>query len=244
MKLKGAVLIIGSLLWATNQGYKIGLRKNWRNKRLLMRNKIHVKVPIRYGRLSGEKNEKNYTMVFSKECESKNKFGTAYVIPFKRNEIRSLKGIENQARFLSEAEGSSNKKLCKGGNDKWCTIGIIFNPNFEKNLKLNILNWWKELIEKDNGLSDYHEYYIGKEKSVLSKRGEIYINWPKAIEKHNQKKIDVIDFILATCTKPNLNYYPSIKQLSERIKIDKRKYFFHNIENGITTFQDRLILKE
>jgi len=244
MKLKGAILLIGSLLWDPNQGDRIGLRKNWRNKRLLMKEKIHVKAPIRYGRLSGRNNERNYTIVFSKKCESKNRFGTAYVIPFKNKEICSLKGIENQARFLSEAEGASDRDLCKGGDKKWCTIGIIFNPHFDKNLQFSILDWWKELIEKDHGLIDYPEYKIGKEKSILSEKGQILIKWPKAIDQINQEKIDELDFILATCTKPNLKEYPCIEQLKENVQIDQRRYFFHNIENGITTFEDRLILKE
>lgn len=244
MKLKGAILLIGSLLWAPNQGDGIGSRKKWRNKRLLVKDKIHVKVPIRYGRLSGNNNEQSYTIVFSKECESSNKFGTAYVIPLRNREIRSLKGIENQARFLSEAEGSRNQKLCKGGNEKWCTIGIILNPNLENNLRLKILDRWQKLIKKDSGLSDYHEYKIGKEKSILSENGEITINWPKAIDKNNQNKIDDFDFIIATCTKPNLSAYPCIEQIIETVQNERRKYFFKNMENGITTFQDRLVINK
>lgn len=243
MKLKAAILIIGSLLWDPDQGTVVGARKKWRDDRLSINRKIHVKAPIRYGRLSGNENKK-YTMVFSSECEQTNKFGTAFVVPLKRNEIRSIKGIENQARFLSRAEGDSNDKLCKGNQDKWCTIGILFNPSFDKKLKLRFLTRWHELLEKENGLKDYQDYKVGAEESILSEFGEIKLHWPKAIDMRNQKIIDEFNLILATCTKPNINAYPDIEELRKNVQSDDRKYFFNNIANGITTFQDREILKE
>lgn len=243
MKLKGAILIVGSLLWDPDQGDNLEARKRWRNARLKIKDRIHVKAPIRYGRLSGKEPNQNYTMVFSRECEKEEKFGTAFVVPFKNETIRSFKGIENQARCLSRAEGNSNDKLCKGNNPEWCTIGTILNPNLEKKLKCKFLTFWKKLLENDDGLKNSNEYKIGTEKSVLSEIGEIKINWPKAIASSDQKLIDNIDFILATCTKPNLDTYPSIEDLKKAIHADTRKYFYKNIENGITTFQDRKILR-
>ena len=65
MELKGAILIIGSLLWDPDQGNEKGARKTWRNKRLKMEDRVHVKVPIRYGRLSGSVHNRHFTMVFS-----------------------------------------------------------------------------------------------------------------------------------------------------------------------------------
>ncbi len=237
MKLKGGILIIGSLFWDPNQNNKIGLRESWRRKRLLMNNKIHVKAPIRYGRRSG--NEKNLTMVFSKDCETKSKLGTAYLVPFKNEIIKSIKGIENQARFLSEAEGSNDKKLCKGGNEEWCTIGILFNPQLDKSIKNKILQKWSSLLEIDGKLKDFSIY-----KSVLSTEGEITINWLKAVSKNDQEMIEEFDFMLATCAKPTEEPYPNEKVISEDIVVDNRKYFFKNIQNGITSFQDRKVLKE
>ena len=55
--MKGAVLIIGSLLWDKKEH-----RIDWRKNRLLVNEKIHVFAPICYGRKSGE--NKNYTMVY------------------------------------------------------------------------------------------------------------------------------------------------------------------------------------
>ena len=240
--MKGAILIIGSLLWDPDQGDDKGARKIWRNTKLKMEDRIHVKAPIRYGRHSGSKVNQYFTMVFSTECEEQEKFGTAFVVPFKKETIRSFKGIENQARFLSKAEGKSDDKLCKGNNDKWCTIGAILNPEFDKRLKLKFLTFWNDLLENDGGLKDINEHKIGTEKSVLSEFGEIKIDWPKAIAKSDQKIIDNIDIVFATCTKPNINTYPSIEELRKDINADTRKYFLKNIANGITTFQDRKIL--
>ncbi len=207
-----------------------------------MKDKLHVKVPIRYGRLSEKNNEKQYTMVFSQSCDNNNHFGTAYIIPFKRNSIRSLRGLENQARFLSEAEGARDRKLCIG-KSKWCTIGILFNPNIEPEIKKQILNKWKQLVLKDGGLADFQDYKICDEETVLSDHGEILINWPNAVDERDQDGIDNFDVIIATCTKPTLENYLSIDELRMKAQNDKRGYFYQNIKNGITTFEDRLILK-
>lgn len=235
MELKGAILIIGSLLWDPDQNNKIGFRKAWRSKRLLMKDKIHVKAPIRYGRRSGR--NQNLTMVFSKDCDNENRIGTAYLIPLKKI-IKSFKGIENQARFLSQAEGASDNKLKKGIKSEWCTIGIQFNPNFNKDVKSEILAKWKAKVLYDGGLKNVEIY-----KSVLSTGGELTINWLSAVNKNDQKIINEFDFILATCTVPTENLLPNEKEISKDVVIDDRKYFFKNIQNGITTFQDRGVIK-
>ena len=240
--MKGGILIIGSLFWDNNQGEKINFRKTWRNKRLNIKDKIHVKAPIRYGRTG--LNKETYTMVFSSEIDKDEKFGTAYVVPFKNIEIKSFKGILNQARFLSEAERSNNKKLCKGNVDKWCTIGILFNPNFDSVKKNKILKKWEKSIRKDDGLIDHLDYCIEPEQSILSNKGEILINWLNPVDINKKKELNSFDFIIATCTKQDLKKYPKSELLKETFLNDKRKYFYKNIENGITTFQDREILKQ
>lgn len=242
IKIRCAVFIIGSLYWDPDQGNNKRLRKRWRADRLIMKENIHVKAPIRYGRLSGENHDKHYTMIFSKGCDNETSIGTAYVIPFKNKIIHSLKGIENQARFLSQAEGANDNNLSKGGRSKWCTIGILFNPSIDSEIKQKIFTKWKKLLKIDGGLKDYQEYRVGKEESVLSDHGEILIKWPEAVDKRDQSMIDEFDIIIATCTKP-LSNYPSVDVQRESVQKDKRRYFYQNILNGITTFEDRLILK-
>ena len=239
--MKGGILIIGSLIWDNNQGGKKDFRKKWRAKRLNVSEKIHLKVPIRYGRKSGDKNP-TYTMVFSSGIDMANDFGTAYFVPFKNQPIRSFRGILNQARFLSEAEGSNDKKLCKGNNNKWCTIGIMFNPKFDLAKKEQILSKWELNLKNDEGLIDYDEYRIAQENSILSNRGEILMDWLNPVDKNRKELFDEFDFVIATCTKPNLEVYPSSQELKLNISQDERRYFFSNIENGITTFQDRELI--
>jgi hypothetical protein len=241
LNFKSGVLIIGSLLWDDHQGNHRNLRKHWRQKRLSVDKKIHVKVPIRYGRLSGD-NQKNYTMVFSKEAERSNQLGTAYVIPFK-NKLVYFRSLHNQAGFLSEAEGKSNKKLVKGGEDKWCVIGLLFNQQIAVNTKDYVLKLWQEKLSS-HGLGDnYTNLKIGREESILSNRGEILINWPQPVDAKFEKEMNSYDVIIATCTVQNLDAYPTPSMMSANAKIDGRKYFYNNIKNGITTFQDNQILQ-
>lgn len=241
--MKGAVLIIGSLLWDKKKH-----RIEWRKNRLLINKKIHVFAPICYGRESGIKENKNYTMVLSSNLEKNKKFGTAFLIPFKEQSIKTFEDILNEARKLSSAENSNengDNKLCKGNKVKWCTIGIIFNPKLEKVKKDKLLEKLQQKIKDENGLKDYMEYCInGKEKSILSEKGEILINWLKTVNPKNQNKLNELDFILATCTKQNIKEYPKIKELREAISKDTRDYFFNNIMNGITTYQDREIIEQ
>jgi hypothetical protein len=181
-------------------------------------------------------------MVFSKDVEIKNQMGTAFIIPCKK-EIKSFKGLFYQAQYLSEAEGSNDKKLVKGENDKWCTIGLLFNPNFNQLNKNDILIRWERKLIEDGIGNDYQNYRVGnKEYTILSSQGEILINWLKALDSRNQAIIDKFDIIIATCTKPSEPRYPDAVLIKENSIIDKRKYFFNNIRNGISTFQDRDVI--
>ena len=206
--MKGGILIIGSLFWEDHQERHKNLRKNWRSKRLSMKDKIHIMAPIRYGRKS--KNS-SYTMVFSKQVEINNTLGTAYFVPFKK-ELKSFKTLSNQAEYLSEAEGAEDVKLVKGGNRKWCVIGILFNPKFNIEEKNEILKLFAKKLIADGLVDEYANLRVAPEPTILSKQGEINISWPSTINIKEQKILDTFDFMLATCTqaKPD-NSYPSIK---------------------------------
>ncbi|TXD46912.1 MULTISPECIES: hypothetical protein [unclassified Polaribacter] len=182
--MRGAVLIIGSLLWDKKEH-----RIEWRKNRLLINEKIHVFAPICYGRESGEKDEKNHTMVFSSDLEKNKNLGTAYILPFKNREIKTFEDILKEAKQLSNAENSNengNDKLCKGDKEKWCTIGIIFNPKLDKAKKDSLLKKWEQKLLDNDGLKDFAEYCVNnKEKSILSKKGEILIEWSVPVNKKN-----------------------------------------------------------
>lgn len=232
MELKGAVLIIGSLLWDETEH-----RVKWRKERLNEKEKIHVCAPIQYGRKS---DKGGYTMVFSSSNE---KLGKAYLIPFKRNLIRSPKGVLNQARFISKAENTSKTQVCNKlykGTSGWCSIGVLFNPELNTQTKNKILSYWTKEHRKDGGLIDFQKYKLESEEiSVLNEKGELTINWPKSVNPQNQANVDKLDFIIATCTEPNFNgeYEASI------FLNDRRSYFFKNLEHGINTSRDNEILK-
>lgn len=79
MKLKGGVIIIGSLLWDDKNK-----RKNWRKGHLNCDEAFRVELPIRYGRYSKDR-RKEYTMVFSKDCQkNKKRSGTGWIFPLKK----------------------------------------------------------------------------------------------------------------------------------------------------------------
>lgn len=241
--MRGAILIVGSLLWDKKKH-----RIEWRKNRLLLDEKIHVFAPIRYGRESGKNDNKNYTMVFSSNLEKCKNFGTAYVVPLKNKCSKPFEDLVNEAEQLSIAENSNengDNKLCKGNNSKWCTIGLLLNPKIEKEEKDSLLKKWQQKLIVDNGLKDYKEYCINnEEESILSEKGEILINWLTSVNPNNKTKLNEFDFILATCTKQNIKDYPKITELKDSALRDVREYFFNNVTNGITTFQDREIIKQ
>lgn len=234
--MRGGILIIGSLLWDPDQGENKGIRKEWRKKRLKMDEKIHVFAPIRYGRKS---TNGSYTMVFSKEIDSPASMGTAFVVPFK-NEISTFKGLLNQAQYLSEAEGMNDKKLIKGKADKWCTIGILLNPDIDERSKSAISVKYLKQLNSDEYSRYFSDFKLGSEPSILKNNGEIDINWIRTVNPQLQKSINGLDFILATCPKPKI--YPDSKEIKANLEADSRNYFYNNIMNGITTFQDKEIL--
>ncbi len=236
--MKGGVLIIGSLLWDQHQEKNLNARKNWRAKRLKFNKRIHVFAPIRYGRISGKG---VYTMVFSELAEINNNWGTIYFVPFKK-EINSFQGIFNQARYLSNAEGADDKNLVKGNGKKWCVIGILFNPTFDKERKMILLNKFQQKLNEENLNDEYSKFCISPEVSILSPQGEININWPKATNPKNQEGLNLYDFIIATCPQQNLESYPDAATIKTAVLNDARNYFYNNILNGITTFQDREII--
>ena len=235
--MKGGVLIIGSLLWDKHQGKYLNVRQNWRTKRLNFNKRIHVFAPIRYGRTSNG----IYTMVFSKLAEINNNLGTIYFVPFKK-EINSFNGIYNQAKYLSNAEGARDMKLVKGTNEVWCVIGILFNPNFDNERKTALLNSFQQKLEEENLNDEYTKFCISPEVSILSAQGEINIKWPKTTNPKIQEELNSFDFMIATCPLQNIESYPDAATIKAAIPNDVRDYFYRNISNGITTFQDREIM--
>jgi hypothetical protein len=247
LHLKGGVIIIGSLLWQDNYKDKDNdkIRYDWRNKYLDLSSKILTRLPIRYGRYSSDN---IYTMVFSTDCEKSSKSGTGFVVPFKRGYIDNMDDLISEAQMMSKAEGM-DEKFIGGKNSSWASMGILVNRNrVQPDIYKIVLTKWSEKFKNDGGGKDISEYGVGKERRSISKNGELQIRWPKSIIPYEQPKIEGIDFLIATSTKPrhidnNANKYPSVSEIVSSVENDsKRRYFLNNFQHTITTFQDNKVI--
>jgi hypothetical protein len=156
--LKGAVLVIGSLLWEDHlkQDKKDNIRSNWRNERLNNSESefVPVHVPIYYGRFSQKRQV--YTMTFrtkegnflrnhgkfgsqraaSIRIDNELELGKAYCIPLK-NEVITIDNLYSEINNLAVAEGiytTSNEHFYSG----WGRVLLLMNPK-------NQLNWFEKI---------------------------------------------------------------------------------------------------
>lgn len=238
-KLKGGVLIIGSLLWQDHL-YSLGddIRKFWRADHLLTESKIIVKVPIRYGRLSNQDNI--FTMTFSKSV-SNSKRGTGYFIPFSKSFITSEIELINEALALSGAEGMRGRFV--GRPDNWGTLGILFNDKkIDGPLKNKLITLWQNMITETNEFDNQH-YKLNKESPCIKPNGTLNFQWISPVDSRLKDLLDSYDFLIATATRPT--NYPKINKLAKNVNADKsRHYFIENYKHGITTFQDIAVLNK
>ncbi len=148
-KIKGGVIIMGSLFWENEKNCVAGkekdsrARRRWRELNLDLSKKQNIRVPIRYGRFSGKENRENtYTMVLSREYLKR--LGTALVVPFNRVFSIKEKGkIREQIKRLARVEGiqkGKEKVLAKN----WSAVTIWINP--KSNYFNEIRNYWQKHI--------------------------------------------------------------------------------------------------
>lgn len=229
INLNGGVLIIGSLLWDENE-----LRENWRNKSLRIADKIKVSAPIRYGRVSKSRNY-TFSMVFSQECNDKDKMGKAFFVPFRDNPIDFDK-LKTQTIELIKSE-RDKPDAGERFNWDWGALTIVLNPKIllkdsDKYIQANaLLYYWEKCY--GNGFNP-DNYKVGEEIPVLDKRGVLSFTWPDELKDY--------DFLIATATKPDRDKYPTAKEITDRIIVNEySEYFENNIKSGIETFQDKHI---
>jgi len=223
--MKGAVLVIGSLLWEDENNslnkFQGKLRSDWR-KSLDIKNKIQLRVPIRYGRKSSSK-RCTYTMIFS---NSQVKLGTAFLIPFHKVSLDFV-DIKKQALELSIAEGISIRKYPNRLIASWGAVGIALNNNSENDLGVIRKCWEKEFESFKNG-----GYQIGEEIPSIKENGELNFEF---------KIPEGIDYVFATPVKPNISEYPSADKVVEAILESSPRYDTYvkeNYHNGIRTEGD------
>lgn len=231
---KAGACIIGSLLWDKKDGREEWQRKSFGEK--FYSKLIPVLLPIRYGRFSTK--WKAPTMVFSSEYLVQEKLGQGYVIPFKQNAL-SIENIIEEARAMSHAEGNNDSKFIKG-DTQWCILLCWINPDIKDEKREYFLKSWKPEYGKEiTNEVQAHFKMENEEQAVFDKNGELQINWPDELKD--------FDVLFATQTKPRQKdnerstYYTS-KELCQLISQEK-EYFIKNVQNGILTRDDSLILK-
>lgn len=229
--MKGAVLIIGSLLWENEENAlnveQGKLRSKWRQK-LDFEKKIAVNVPIRYGRKSQSK-RCTYTMIFSNSVTN---LGTAFIVPF-RKEIKVYEEFKLQALELSVAEGISTKQYQNRLFASWGSIGVLFNKSKDKQLNSIKKKWNREFSSIQNS-----DYKIGTEEPSILKNGEL--NFHFVIPEY-------IDYVFATPVKPNISEYPTNDRIIKAIIESKPRYDTYvkeNFKNGIRIEGDTEIINE
>lgn len=232
--MNGAVLLIGSLLWETEDNSikeELGkAREEWR-RNLLMDQKFEIKVPIRYGRKSS-KRMCTYTMIFSNSVQE---LGTAFIIPFNEKKYvgSDLEILKKQAFELSIAEGISKIKDPEKISTLWGCVGIYFNEATGKDYD-ELREFWKSLYKG----FDNKNYKLGDEIPSITINGEL--NFRLGIPKD-------IDYVIASSTIPNISNYPNSKQIINSILETNPRYdiyFLENVKHGIRVFDDTEVLKE
>jgi hypothetical protein len=226
--LRGGVFVIGSLLWEKSE-----IRKSWRLGNLEWKKRKLVNLPLRYGRISTSRSC-TFTMVFSSDCKPSEKIGKGYFIPFKNNPL-PRDTIFSQARKLMDAEHNKFKNLNRF-NWGWGTLGLAINPKNYKNanIKKEVEAFSKEWANKYSSGFNPKEYKVGDELPIISNKGILRINWPERLKE--------FDFAIGTVCKPEIEEYPTAKEIAERILVNKYdEYFKENLKHSISTFQDKEI---
>ena len=241
LNLKAGVLIIGSLLWQDHKEIadEDNIRKEWREENLHLDQKIMVKVPIRYGRLSNG----IYTMTFSNSCKTKK--GTGYFVPFKKEIFETFEELVDVVMKTSLAEGMNEKFISKknGTEEIWSVMGLLLNPNtIIEEKKVTIVEKWNDKISSQRN-HDPTIFRVGKEKACIDRKGRLNIDWIKPVDDKDVNKMNSYDVVIAATTKPT--DYPSIEELKNNVRTDTiRRYFINNYKSGITTFQDIKVLNK
>lgn len=229
MKLRGGVIIIGSLLW-DNAG-----RSEWRGHSLdPLENKVPLALRIRYGRESGDKRCHTYTMILSNHPTTA--LGQSYILGLNKK-IETKEMLRQEIIALAKAEGvwtEESSFLAK----RWGAVGLLINPSLN-NAKL-LKSMWVQLFRHHrcdhprNGY-DASRFCIDDEPSVIDADGFLQIDW--------SPEMNAFDFLLATPTAPKPRTLLSAKAIAHRMnERNYRKYFDGNRASGITTYQDDEIL--
>jgi len=236
----GGVLLIGSLYWESDE-----IRENWRSERLDITNARRISLPIRYGRIS-RRRYRTYSMVYSSTLPHA-KWGTGYLVPFRHNSFNEVSEIRNETdqmirveRKFTSADWEAIKRYSPYYNWDWGAIGLVLNENVHGSVDdgdaQQLLRHWKESYSPDYTPENYSLYW---EQPMLSPGGVLSLQLPGMSE---------YDFLLTTVVQPNTGKekqrYPEAREIAEVMyRTNCYTYFLQSIRTGISTFQDREILR-
>lgn len=229
MQLSVGILIIGSLYWRMDE------RERWRHKRLRSDREWHVRVPIRYGRLS---RGGTYTMVFAQLTDDQAGQGRAIQC---QHVVSSASDLVAEAEWLWSAESNNVPRLCFSSPErrisakaKWGCVALLRNPR--KEIPQQLLDYWADRVSKEPG-------YSANDRRLVDNRGMLQIDWPQLLDGSG---LVPLDLLLATSNDPE-SAYPRAEAIAggwNREKgAGKGEYFRRNRESGIWTFQDQEIAK-
>lgn len=242
IKIKGGVIIMGSLFWENEKNCLKGdtkgnKRPKWRNENLELEanNILQIALPTRYGRCSSSR-ICSYTMVLSSEYIDKK--GTGLIVPYISNFI-SLKDLRTQIEKLAIVEG-----ICKESDQvkkyasSWGVVAIWLNPKKENS---KIIEYWNSIKIEERGYKKNSNDFVWSDNKLINDNYEL------------QLSIDIedIDFLLCTYIKPkhkNIQKdiqmkYPDPKEIADAmITSGYQTYFCQNRASGIVTSDDDEII--
>jgi hypothetical protein len=234
MIMKGAALVIGSLLWEDHYQGKDLRRSMWRGNWLDMTAKIKVSLPIHYGRYSA--NRKCCTTTYFPEDELEGRaMGVGYAIPFKIK-LSKISEIESAGIAMARAEGMESRQL----RTDWLTMAIAVNPDFKDRDRIEIA--WSRLVKKKTDkIPEGNDQHFG-----FDPNGYLRTSWPK--EAGSGQFLKDIDFVIAAATVPRELDRRLIAPTTEEVArsmngLKGREYFNKNQQNGILTYQDEAIAR-
>lgn len=211
--MNGSILIIGSLLWDN------GKREEWRRSRLCIEEKVLVRVPICYGRISTSRG-KTFTMTFSPDGSE----GQAVLVSCKAP-IVDMTALVAEAEALWKAEypAASPRTI---GKSPWGCVGVSFHPENQR-------EDWPQL---------WTNHFLANASAIspMDKNGLLQVPWPTTTLDGAPAAADLI---LATATKAETQC-PSVEDVAEAwLKQNNgyERYFFENVRHGIRTPDDGLI---
>ncbi len=223
MRLKGGVIIIGSLLWDNRD------RCIWRANCLdELATKSPIPLKIRYGRESRSRCC-THTMIFSND--SSTELGQGYVVGFRRR-IWGEKTLTKEAIALARAEGIWTKQRRVIACD-WGAVGLLVNDGRPCAAKIRSL--WKTSFQKQRSKRYcYSQYCFNDEQPIITDEGFLQFD--------PRPEMNEFDFLLATPTVPIPDRPLKAKKVADRmVEQNYGVYFNENVANGITTFQDGAI---